>query len=82
MIVIVKYVSTMDELRAKFNHYKELLKHKSNRNNSVIGQFEYDPRVEYSNVNKGHKLVFKLRTIHTHNTHNTHNLDSNLRNLN
>lgn len=61
MIVIVKYVNTMDELRAKFNHYKELLKYKSNRNNTVIGQFEYDHRVEYTNVNKGHKLVFKLR---------------------
>lgn len=69
MIVIVKYVNTMDELRAKFNHYKELLKYKSNRNNTVVGQFEYDHRVEYTNVNKGHKLVFKLRINHTHKPH-------------
>ena len=71
MIVIVKYVNTIEELRDKFNHYKELLKYKSNRNNSLIGQFEYDPRVEYNNVNKGHKLVFKLRRINTH-INNTH----------
>lgn len=58
---IVKYVKSMDELKSKYKHYKELLKWRANRNNTLIAQFEYDPRVEYNNVNKGFVLIFKLK---------------------
>lgn len=58
---IVKYVKSLEILKSKYEHYKELLKWKANRKNILIAQFVYDPKVEYHNINKDLILIYKLK---------------------